>query len=623
MTVSSSPNPRTSRRERTTKICTKCSNPVTPWHPDQPEMRLVCVAEGVEPAVYTVGEVCAKCGSDMSVFATISHTWGQTAQMDISAVRNVPWKVPLSRLGKIDEMIGLVRGSGFEWMWVDVLCIDQSNDKDKKRQVLNMRHYYSNCKLCFALLDSTALRNLQLLQYSADYADTVLRRVYDEVSGVYETCGGNSTTFIKVKPRWDWEADYRKAIGILERNLNQLEILSRDAWMRRVWTLQEGVLPPRLILVGTDGNHVDLSTIGDCFTWWLQVDDIYYDRVATRRSAVHSLYRYILVGSRAKEIEWESDSGSSVEEDDYEAHQQALDRLTFMDVIGATVGRAATLPEDRVYGVIGLLKYGEAVDVQYGIGEQAALERLMTTAAKAGDLSFLANAGAYLKEDGKCFVPNIAEGIDFNVYSSVVTEDSFAEVTNNGLRVMGVNAGKVMEIASVGTLTWCNLLKSLSVLKADKEHALSCLLPQWEDAREIVRDLLDPFVPTAANDSQLSIMQLQHILRFKFENGARTTTEIVKPSETRDLGIVPGSTKEVYIVRIDGRRGTLWGLAGGTGAASIQVGDDCVVLGVSTAFKKMCLFAEVDDGVVHCSASGIIEYEEQWWRKDKRQVTIA
>ncbi|KAJ3116951.1 hypothetical protein HK100_000918 [Physocladia obscura] len=76
----------------------------------------------------------------------VSHVWGTTqdllaADFGISAIT---WKIPISSSGKLNDILMLMKTSGIQYWWMDILCIDQDNISDKNAQVSVMGNIYAN-----------------------------------------------------------------------------------------------------------------------------------------------------------------------------------------------------------------------------------------------------------------------------------------------------------------------------------------------------------------------------------------------------------------------------------------------------------------------------------------------
>ncbi|KAJ3129753.1 hypothetical protein HK098_000122 [Nowakowskiella sp. JEL0407] len=74
-------------------------------------------------------------------FLAISHCWGTT-----ETIRSkwTEWDIPCNYHGlqKFDEIINVARALKYKWLWIDVLCVEQTNVEDKNYQVKLMGDYY-------------------------------------------------------------------------------------------------------------------------------------------------------------------------------------------------------------------------------------------------------------------------------------------------------------------------------------------------------------------------------------------------------------------------------------------------------------------------------------------------
>lgn len=72
-------------------------------------------------------------------FVALSYVWGQGATVgQMSLTEDLPSNLPLT----IVDAITVTKELGFQYLWIDQYCIDQSDDEDKKRQIQQMDRIY-------------------------------------------------------------------------------------------------------------------------------------------------------------------------------------------------------------------------------------------------------------------------------------------------------------------------------------------------------------------------------------------------------------------------------------------------------------------------------------------------
>ena len=71
-------------------------------------------------------------------YLSLSYVWGGVTQQSYQ-LRSKMAILPQT----IEDAIDLVQKLGKRYLWVDSLCIDQSDDKDRERQIKQMHNIYS------------------------------------------------------------------------------------------------------------------------------------------------------------------------------------------------------------------------------------------------------------------------------------------------------------------------------------------------------------------------------------------------------------------------------------------------------------------------------------------------
>lgn len=114
-------------------------------------------------------------------------------------------------------------------LWIDAICIDQDNDKEKGHQVGQMRQIYENAEQVLIWLgpSNRGIDSLMDLARRWDYQTS-------QRPGAHRAQGWIDSW---IKLTADETGPYKEELTAVRRNSLQ-EMLSR-AWFRRVWILQE------------------------------------------------------------------------------------------------------------------------------------------------------------------------------------------------------------------------------------------------------------------------------------------------------------------------------------------------------------------------------------------------
>jgi hypothetical protein len=151
-------------------------------------------------------------------YRCISHLWGNTTQWEDHPIKNISWGVDV-REEKREKLLQIFNHYRGYW-WMDVFCTDQESNN---KPLSIMGDVYRYCKECICLLDI---------------------KIPDIVK----------------EPNKDYDRDGRTFLD------HGLEVVNCE-WNRRVWTLQELVLPPEAYYTSEiqDGDFcvVNFNILGD------------------------------------------------------------------------------------------------------------------------------------------------------------------------------------------------------------------------------------------------------------------------------------------------------------------------------------------------------------------------
>ncbi|RBR18917.1 uncharacterized protein FIESC28_05839 [Fusarium coffeatum] len=151
-------------------------------------------------------------------YVALSYVWGKTGRNFNLPKRR--YGVPLDGLPRtITDAITVTKSLGYDYLWVDMLCIDQQSEEDKLRQIAIMDQIYRSADLTI------------IVAAGSDCGDGI--------PGVSERCR---------PPRMSIK------IGntvLVEDKENAVTEIRYSTWRSRGWTFQEGLLSRRR-LVFTD-----------------------------------------------------------------------------------------------------------------------------------------------------------------------------------------------------------------------------------------------------------------------------------------------------------------------------------------------------------------------------------
>jgi hypothetical protein len=226
-------------------------------------LRLLIVhAGGVsEPIRCTLRTVSFR---DKPSYEALSYTWGDTATTELIEVDGFDIQVTAN----LEQALRHLRDVEIDLtLWVDAVCINQSDSAEKSHQVAFMGKIYRDCAQVRIWLgcDSSKCCITQSSFQPSDSADgnsgtvdpfELIRNLAND-QHIYEwpcfrtenDCGRDTTVY-EVNDKW---TEIREAfLAVME-----------SPWWSRMWTVQEAVLPRKGILT-YDVWCTSLQTITDC-----------------------------------------------------------------------------------------------------------------------------------------------------------------------------------------------------------------------------------------------------------------------------------------------------------------------------------------------------------------------
>ncbi|EIW78310.1 hypothetical protein CONPUDRAFT_156306 [Coniophora puteana RWD-64-598 SS2] len=93
-------------------------------------------------------------GGQVPPYHVVSQVWGDIQEH--LCLAGILWEVPISNSHKWDAILSFCRTKGVRWLWMDVLCINQTPESkdaqaEKAREIPNMSHYYRNAVACLVV----------------------------------------------------------------------------------------------------------------------------------------------------------------------------------------------------------------------------------------------------------------------------------------------------------------------------------------------------------------------------------------------------------------------------------------------------------------------------------------
>ena len=282
---------------------------------------------------------------DRPFYNALSYVWGDPTQTAPLCVGDSVLQVTTNLS---QALLNIIRIFGTELtLWVDALCINQSDSAEKSSQVGLMGEIYSRAKNVLAWLGT-----------SADHSDKAFQALkwLSEFNSEHKLADTEKQKFVLAEPG----SSLRKLIESVDCgddaghqiSLKPLETLFDRIWWQRLWTFQELALAKQLALI-------------------CGLDVIAWGHITRARTTLHYLafltpsHHHRSTISRFMNEMWYSvEIWYEVSTD--KSASKYLSLLNLLEVSGMR-GRKATNPRDHIYGLLGIANdaIAERVEIDY------------------------------------------------------------------------------------------------------------------------------------------------------------------------------------------------------------------------------------------------------------------
>ena len=220
--------------------------------------------------------VCDPRSHRVHEFDILSYTWGPETQPYRCGIDGVNWDVTISK-GKLEDIKRLMVSSGVQYMWVDCVCINQADAREKSNEISKMYEYYRNARMCHILIDMPEVWNPQDIVDNLKFLDHVLSHMRgaalaSEAMGLTE----NVNNRLAMWANKEWTFDVAKVtvraaaidMGVLNcysTCISHVRSLFDNLYFSRMWTFQEMILGKNVTMWGL--NPESISYIGELHVW--------------------------------------------------------------------------------------------------------------------------------------------------------------------------------------------------------------------------------------------------------------------------------------------------------------------------------------------------------------------
>ena len=261
-------------------------------------------------------------GQIQAPYVVLSHCWGRVAwtratQANLDCLkREIPWTA-LSQT--FQDAVSVTEKLGFQYLWIDSLCILQDDHKDWEYHVSRMADIFSNAQICIA----------------ASRAENGLQGCFSRHSDRHVELGGPQPRQMRNKLLWKpYYLDGRDRDGQSKKFVAQLKtphglysgMAPSEPLLRRAWVFQEQILSPRIIHFASGELYFECKhyVACECSGWQLRSNTPQWE-TRWRKSYEVLIQRPSRNGITEKERHTRS-------RQQFEAYRALIERFTELDI---------------------------------------------------------------------------------------------------------------------------------------------------------------------------------------------------------------------------------------------------------------------------------------------------
>jgi hypothetical protein len=251
---------------------------------------------------------------DTATYHTLSYEWAQPEQGDTILFNNLKKAVRPNLFNALRRLSDKIPG---ELLWIDALCIDQSNDSERSSQVNMMGDIYESSK-----------KNFVWLGEEAEDSSLAMELLSSITANVQDSANAEAEISARLKVIAKDDSTQRKQSWIA------LQKLFKRPYWTRVWIIQEILLShPTTILCGND------TCTWDDICSLITLSTTQNVQLHTHEGRIAVLDR-LLPPRLLVEI----------------FHRRRHGKANFLDYLLISRQRSASDARDHVYGVLGLAR---------------------------------------------------------------------------------------------------------------------------------------------------------------------------------------------------------------------------------------------------------------------------
>ncbi|SPO05250.1 uncharacterized protein DNG_07937 [Cephalotrichum gorgonifer] len=267
-------------------------------------------------------------------------------------------------------------------IWIDALCIDQSNAQERNHQVGLMGAIYSGAKATLTWLGEN--------ENDSDYAMGMIPEIG---SKIIKSMGGDIMAWVDPEQQPElWQSDKDDRSRSLNRFWDSIGSLMKRSYWKRAWIVQEILLQPNVIIFCGGGGLLHYHQLNAVQYWLRRIQGKPCPRGvdATLWASLSSQIGWYSMGWNNFLTRRSFKDPEGLELDALDETQRHMRWKTW---VLQTISQQATDPRDNLYSVLGIVGV-DSLQPDYSLSAESVFYDFATTNIRIeNSLSILSHAG--------------------------------------------------------------------------------------------------------------------------------------------------------------------------------------------------------------------------------------
>lgn len=275
-------------------------------------------------------------------YIALSYEWGDVTDKVRARLNLCPFKVTRNLHGALRLLRAAeactsnhalrphLSGLGQYWIWVDAICINQSDPYDKAAQIPRMGEIYRQAKRVICWLGSDIGLHTPAM-YAFQYTFQNANRLH-----AWEQVSGNSSTDD------EWIASFENLVDNRDLLAAGIIQIMRKSWFSRVWTVQEAVLATEEPIIVLGGLIAPARALSICMVMLMLQRS---DQRLINATHNHSGLNIIDMMRHEQKRSLRSDLERSL---------TAFARRLYQAIHHTASSHVCSVPHDMIYGLLGI-----------------------------------------------------------------------------------------------------------------------------------------------------------------------------------------------------------------------------------------------------------------------------